>query len=217
MSTRVIGALIMTHSDDQGLVLPPNAAPLQIVIVPILQKGKDNSPVLAVCDKLHAELSKNFTCEVDRREEHSAGYKFHEWEVQGVPLRIEIGPRDLAENIGVMARRDGQKTRVKIDEIVSQTPQVLQEFQTALYQKASEFLKANTFLENDYKKFGERLETEGGFYQMHWCGKDGCEKKVAEDTKATIRCVPFDQIKESGKCIACGGPSGGRVIFARSY
>lgn len=217
VSTRLIGALIMTHSDDQGLVLPPNAAPTQVVIVPILIKGKDNSAVLAAANQLKDGLSKNFSVHLDDREEHSNGYKYNEWEIQGIPLRIDIGPRDLAAGLCVFARRDGQKTQVKLDEAVAAVRPTLDEFQQALYSRAKTFMDANTFLEDDYGKFRERIEADGGFYQMHWCGKDLCEARVKEETKATIRCVPFDQIKESGKCIACGGPSGGRVIFAKNY
>lgn len=217
ISTRIIGALIMTHSDDQGLVLPPNAAPTPVVIVPIIQKNKDNSQVLEVARRIQGELSKSLVCHLDDREEQSAGYKFNEYEVQGIPLRIEIGPRDLANNICVVARRDGVKAQVKIDEVTAKVRPSLDELQKALYEKAAKSLKDNTFLEDDYGRFKERLEADAGFYQMHWCGKDACELQVKEETKATIRCVPFDQIKESGKCIYCKGPSGGRVIFARSY
>jgi prolyl-tRNA synthetase len=217
MTTRIIGALIMIHGDDQGLVLPPNAAPYPIVIIPITQKNKDNTQVLDVARKMKENLSKKYSVLLDDREEHSAGYKYNEWELKGIPLRIEIGPRDLAENKCVVARRDRVKTPVQLDQVEAQIPKMLSDFQAALYEKASTFMKSNIHIENDYKKFQERLEGEAGFYQMHWCGKDACEARVKEDTKATIRCVPFEQIKESGKCIACGGPSGGRVIFARSY
>ncbi len=154
---------------------------------------------------------------MDEREEHSAGYKFNEWEIQGIPLRIELGPRDLAAGVCVLARRDRVKTTVKLEAVVNESKRVLEEFQQALYNKAASFLKENTFSENDYAKFKELIETKPGFYEMHWCGKDACELAVKEETKATIRCVPFQQKKESGKCIKCDGPSGGRVIFARNY
>ena len=181
------------------------------------KKGKDNGPVLEVARKVQADLSKLYTEHLDDREEHSAGYKFNEWEIQGIPLRIEIGPRDMATNECVMARRDGVKTKVKLDDLVALVPPALKELQNALYEKAKKSLVENTHLEDDYGKFKERLETEAGFYQMHWCGKDACELRVKEDTKATIRCIPFDQIREDGKCIACGAASTGRVVFARSY
>ena len=217
LSTRAIGALIMVHSDDQGLVLPPNAAPTKVVIVPILQKNKDNSQVMTVATAMHEQLKKKLSCLLDDRAEHSPGYKFNEWEIQGIPLRIEIGPRDLAENICVFARRDGLKTRVKIDEAAGLVEGTLAEFQSALYDKAAKALKDNTFIENEYEAFKKNLEEKGGFFQMHWCGGANCETKIKEETKATLRNIPFDQVKESGQCIYCKSPSGGRVIFARAY
>lgn len=217
LSTRILGALIMTHSDDQGLVLPPNAAPIPLVIVPIVQKGKDNTLVLETAKKLAAELKKNWECELDDREEHSAGYKFNEWEVQGIPLRIELGPRDLTSGVCVLARRDGVKTTVKLEQVIPSIASTLVEFQRVLYERAKNFLHQNTFREDSYDSFKSRVEQEGGFYRMHWCGKDACEAQVKKDSKATIRCVPFDQVKEPGSCIICQRPSGGRVIFARSY
>jgi len=217
ISTRIIGALIMTHSDDQGLVLPPNAAPNPVVIVPIIQKKGDNTQVLEVSRKLKEDLSKHVACILDDREDQSAGYKFNEYEVQGIPVRIEIGPRDLAQGLATIARRDGVKTQVKLEDLIPSTLTTLKEFQAVLYAKAAKHLEENIFLEDDYSKFKALLETQPGFYQMHWCGKDACELHVKEETKATIRCVPFNQIKEAGKCIYCQAPSGGRVIFARSY
>jgi len=217
ISTRIVGALIMTHSDDQGLVIPPKAAPIPVVIIPILPKGKEPGPILAVCDKIKAELSKHLVCKVDDRDNVSPGFKFNECEVTGIPLRIEVGPRDLENNQVQLARRDGKKRLVSVDSVVTEALADLDQFQKDLYAKASAFLKENTFLEDDYEKFKTLIEERPGFYQMHWCGKDECEAKVKEDTKATIRCVPFDQIKEKGKCLVCSGPSGGRVIFARNY
>jgi prolyl-tRNA synthetase len=217
ISTRVIGGLIMTHSDDQGLVLPPKAAPIQIVIVPILQKNKDNQPVLETARRLNEALKKDFSCHLDDREEHSAGYKFNEWEVQGIPLRIELGPRDLADNKCVVARRDGIKTPVSLDQIKEKIPVMLDEFQLALFQKAKAFRDSNTHTEDNYKAFSDKIEAEGGFYRLHWCLNPVCEEKIKEETKATTRCLPFDEKKEAGKCIACGQPSASRVLFARSY
>lgn len=218
MTTRIIGALIMIHSDDQGLVLPPQIAPTQVVIVPILQKGKDNQAVLDAVDRLKQELIKSgITCVLDDREEHSAGYKFNESEVLGIPLRVELGPRDLADQICVMAPRVGTKEKVRIGDVTSRASEILKSLQRTLYDRAALFLKQNTHTEDVYEKFKGRLEEESGFYLMHWCGKDSCELKIKEETKATIRCVPFDQIREKGACIGCGGPSGGRVVFARNY
>jgi prolyl-tRNA synthetase len=218
LTTRVIGALIMTHSDDQGLVIPPKAAPTQVMIVPITQKNKDNSQVLEACRNIQSTMkSVGISAEVDDREGQSAGYKFNEWEVAGIPLRVEVGPRDLANQICVFAPRVGEKQQVSLSEIQSKTPEALESLQKLLYDRAAKFLEANTHIENSYSKFQERIETESGFYQMHWCGSDKCEAQVKEETKATIRCIPFTQIKESGKCIYCQSESNGRVIFARSY
>jgi len=217
ISWRILGALIMTHSDDQGLVLPPKAAPIPVVIVPILQKNKDNSTVLEACHRIQKEISKTHRVHLDDRIEHSPGYKFNEYELTGIPLRIEVGPRDLAQNTCVLARRDGVKTPVSLDQIAEQVDAQLSEFQKLLYAKAYDRLKSQTHIENDYVRFGELLESQGGFYQLHWCESRKCEDKIKEDTKATIRCIPFAQIRESGKCIACGSPSQGRALFARNY
>ncbi|MBI1860452.1 MAG: proline--tRNA ligase [Deltaproteobacteria bacterium] len=217
VTTRLIGALIMTHSDDKGLVLPPKAAPTQIVIIPISQKGQDSSKITEIADRLKSELLASYVVHVDAREGHSVGYKFTEWEVQGIPLRIELGPRDLATNECVLARRDGVKTKVSLDQVKATAAKTLDEFQMALYTRSSEFLKANTHIENDLPKFKERIQANSGFYQLHWCGNPGCEAQVKNDTKATIRCIPFAQIRESGKCIVCSAASTGRVIFARNY
>ena len=157
------------------------------------------------------------TVEIDDREGQSAGYKFNEWEVAGIPLRVEVGPRDLANQICVFAPRVGEKLQVKLSELATKTTEALDGLQKLLYDRAAKFLESNTHLENEYSKFQERVESEGGFYQMHWCGSGKCEAQVKEETKATIRCIPFAQIKESGSCIYCKSPSQGRVIFARSY
>ena len=217
ISWRILGALIMTHSDDQGLVLPPKAAPIPVVIVPILQKNKDNSQVLEVCNKMKTEISKYHRVHLDDRIEHSPGYKFNEYELTGVPLRIEVGPRDLANNICVLARRDGQKLQVKIDEIVDTVNQQFEALQKSLYQTAYERLQKNTHIEDKFDTFKQKIESDSGFYQLHWCESRNCEDKIKEETKATIRCIPFAQIRENGKCIACGNESKGRVIFARNY
>ena len=217
ISWRIVGALIMTHSDDQGLVLPPKAAPTPIVIVPILQKNKDNTEVMKVAEQIRSELSKNFRVKLDDRMEQSAGYKFTEHEIAGIPLRIEIGPRDLANGIIVLARRDGKKVQVKVDEAIAQVPKELDDLQKCLYEKAAERLKTNTHIVDDYQKFVADNEAKGGFYQLHWCGSRACEDQVKEATKCTIRCIPFAQIREKGACIKCGGESTGRVIFTRNY
>jgi len=217
MSTRIVGALIMTHSDDQGLVLPPKAAPTPIVIVPILQKGKENSRVLEMGEKFFKDLKKDYRVEFDDRQGYSPGYKFTEWEVQGIPLRIELGPRDLEEGTCMLAKRIGKKVKARLEDVVVEVPKILASFQKDLYLRAKKHLEANTHTEDKWSKFKERLESEGGLYHLHWCGKDECERKIKEETKATIRCVPFDQIRVSGECIYCQRNSGGRVLFAKNY
>ena len=217
ISTRIIGALIMTHSDDQGLVLPPKAAPIQVVIVPIMQKGKENGPILEAANRVHSELSKRWSVHLDAREGYSVGYKFTEWEVQGVPLRIELGPRDIGAGVCQFGRRDGEKRTVSLEQIPSEVEKTLDSFQRALYARSADFLKSNTHLEDDYAQFCKNLESMGGFFEMHWCGNNECESVIKQETKATIRCVPFTQIREPGRCIRCSEPSTGRVIFAKNY
>jgi len=218
ISTRIIGALIMIHSDDQGLVLPPKVAPVQVVIVPILRKkSEDNGPVLEVAKKLESELSGSFRVHLDDREEHSPGFKFNEWEIQGVPFRIELGPRDLEKGICIVARRDREKSQVKLEEVAAEFPNRLSNYQTLLYDNAKEFLDRNTSQEDKYSKFKERLNGEGGFFKMHWCGSDECEATIKTETKATIRCIPFRAVREKGECIYCQKPSELRVIFGKSY
>ncbi len=217
VSTRLIGGIIMTHSDDNGLVLPPKVAPLQIVIIPIFQKDFNNSTLAETTHKVYQELKKKFVCFHDDRDSYSPGYKFNEWEVQGVPLRIELGPKDLKSNQCVFVRRDGKKTNVNMDSILSEAEKTLSNFQNYLFEKAKNTLKENTYLEDDYEKFKDKLESEGGFFKMHWCGNSDCELKIKDETKATIRCIPFETSEEKGKCVFCGNKSIGRVIFARNY
>jgi prolyl-tRNA synthetase len=187
------------------------------VIIPITQKNKDNSRVMEVAKKLEAEIARTYRVELDDREGQSAGFKFNEWEVQGIPVRVEVGPRDLEQGLVTLARRDGVKTQVKLEEAVGTLPATMESFQMALYMKAADRLKSSTHIENDYAAFQKRLDTDGGFYQLHWCGNGECELKIKEETKATIRCIPFQQIREAGKCIRCGNASSGRVIIARNY
>ncbi|MEZ4751969.1 MAG: proline--tRNA ligase [Bdellovibrionota bacterium] len=209
LSTRSIGALIMTHSDDQGLVLPPKAAPTQCVIIPIPKKGADNTEIMNTVSKLHEDLSKHYSCELDVREGYSPGYKFNEWETQGVPLRVELGPRDLEQGVCTIKRRDGHKIQLKIEDVVKETPNLLNAFQKALYQKAKERLDSNTFVEDDYDRFKKRLEEEGGFYLLPYDPEDkDFEKRLKEECKATTRCLPFHTNPIPGKR---------RVLVAKSY
>jgi len=213
ITTRMIGALIMTHSDDNGLVLPPKIAPFPVIILPFLKKNKDNSAVLEAAEKIQKAIGAK--AKLDDRLEHSFGYKINEWEVQGAPLRVELGPRDLEAGTVVLAPRIGEKVTVKLDEVVAEVEKQLERLQKELFARAKNRLTENTFNEDSYDSFKKRVNE--GFFSMHWCGKATCELAVKEETKATIRCVTFDRVREKGKCIYCQGPSGGRVIFAKSY
>jgi prolyl-tRNA synthetase len=214
LSTRIIGALIMAHSDDKGLVLPPKIAPTQIVIIPV----KSDQEVLAKADSIAEILRENgFTVKVDARNDRP-GAKFFEWEKKGIPLRIEIGPRDIENQSVVLVRRDtGDKNSVAEKDVVANVGETLDSIQKNLFDKALEFRNAHTWDVNSWEEFKDTLEKKGGFLMAHWCGNAECEAKIKEETRATTRCIPFDQKKEKGKCVLCGGESEGRIIFAKAY
>ncbi|MBI5303591.1 MAG: proline--tRNA ligase [Chloroflexi bacterium] len=219
LSTRFIGAIIMTHGDDQGLVMPPRIAPTQVVIVPIWRKDEEKARVLQVANNLCAALG-DCRVEVDAREGMTPGFKFNEWELRGVPLRIEVGPKDIEKNQVVFARRDtGEKSFVPQNELVARVGAMLETIQANLHDRAIKFRAANTFRVDTWDEFKSRTAGEGGagFMLAHWCGQAACEKQIQEETKATIRCIPFDREKEAGKCVRCGNASDGRVVFAKSY
>lgn len=218
-STRLIGALIMVHSDDRGLILPPKLAPWPVVIVPIWSSDKERSSVLSqvnnFVDKFKKESSINV--KVDDREMRP-GPRFYEWERKGVPLRIEIGPKDVADKSFVAVRRDnGEKETVKNSELISYIKDTLEDIQKSLFTKALKFRNDNTRKVDVYKEFKEIIKNKPGFILAHWCGNAKCEEKIQAETKATIRCISFDQKKEKGQCILCGKNSTGRVIFAKAY
>ena len=216
VSTRLIGALIMAHSDDRGLVLPPKMAQRPIVIVPIWRGDDEKKTVLDYADGILNELKTKYQVIFDDRDQYKPGFKFSEWELQGIPLRLEIGPRDVAKNALVMVRRDTmEKQFIKRDGILETVVHELETMQGEMLERARTFREANTFEINDYEEFKKNVDT--GFLMSHWCGSAECETKVKADTKATIRNIPFDQKKEAGKCIVCGGKSDGRVIFAKAY
>jgi prolyl-tRNA synthetase len=218
LSTRFIGAIIMTHGDDQGLVLPPRLAPIQIVIVPIYRSNNEREAVLAAAHEVEERLS-SFRCKVDDRAEITPGYKFNEWELRGVPLRIEIGPKDVEKNAVMTARRDipGKDGKVSIgmDQIEVEAAKLLTAIQKNLLDKATRFRDENTFNPETYEELKETVNK--GWALSPWCGRAVCEAKVKEDTKATTRCIPFDQASPAGKCIVCGEQADERVIFARAY
>jgi prolyl-tRNA synthetase len=218
VSTRLIGALIMAHSDDRGLVLPPRMAKKPVVIVPIFRGEDEKSQVLAYAGKIFEELKPEYNVIYDDREQYKPGFKFAEWELQGIPIRLEIGPKDVAGNKVVLVRRDTmEKQFVEGKGILEAVQKILLQMQGDLFNRALNFRDKNTVEINNYKDFLELLEGEGGFVKSHWCGNSQCETKVKEDTKATIRNIPFDAKEEKGKCIVCGSKSDKRVIFAKSY
>lgn len=215
VSTRLIGGLIMTHSDDKGLVLPPNIAPIQVVILPIWSNDEEKINILAAVEKVVAELQElNISVEVDSRDERF-GVKTYEWEKKGVPVRIEIGPKDLAKESVMVARRDIEgKKAVALSEL-SQIDELLTEIQNNLFDRARLFRDQHVFEVNSYADFKEKVEQ--GFVKTHWCGQTECEAKIKEETKATVRCLPFDAKEESGRCVICGGASSAKTIFAKAY
>ncbi|MHB2148975.1 proline--tRNA ligase [Calditrichota bacterium LG25] len=218
VSTRLIGALIMTHGDDNGVVIPPRMAQRQIVIVPIWRGEEEKKQVLDYADAVKKELTKEFTVILDDREQYKPGYKFAEWELQGIPLRLEIGPRDVAKNGLVMVRRDLLKKEfIARDGVLQTVRATLDLMQKEMLERARKFQEDNTHQVDDYDQFKKIIEEEGGFINSHWCGSAECEAKIKEDTKATIRNIPFDRKAEKGKCIICGKESEGRVIFAKAY
>jgi len=217
VSTRLVGALIMVHGDDRGLILPPRMAPTQVVIVPILSK-KEKERVLESVRELEIQLKQDLRVKLDDREEYSPGWKFNDWEMKGTPVRIEVGPKDLDKGHVVMARRDtGEKEFVKREEVPARLKELLEQIQNDMLEKAIEFRKANTRTGDDYEEFKRLMETERGLYLAPWCGEDDCEEKVKNETKATIRCLPFDTEVPGEKCFACGEKAVAAAYFARAY
>ena len=217
VSTRLIGGLIMTHSDDNGLVVPPKLAPTQVVIVPIWKNDEQRAAVLEAGSKIKTALP-GLAVELDARDNVTPGWKFNEHEVKGVPVRIELGPRDLAESKVVVVRRDTcEKAPMPMSEVAGAVPTLLDDIQAGLFARAKKLRDDNSYPVDDYEDFTAKVEEPGGFLYAHWCGDGACEKKVAEDTKATIRNIPLDAPAEDGKCIACGRPSARRVPFAKAY
>ena len=219
LSTRMIGALIMAHGDDNGIVIPPRLAAIQVAIVPIFRKPEERDRVMqAVGNFTAAFKAAGIGFKVDEREQHSPGWKFNDWEKRGVPLRLEVGPKDLEKNQVVLARRDnGQKTPVSQDGLDRTVLDLLDTIQKSLFERALEFREKHSYRIDDYSKFNEILDGEGGFIWSHWCGSGECEDRVKDETKATIRNIPMQSKAEEGKCIKCGARSERRVIFARAY
>ena len=219
VSTRMVGAVIMTHGDDQGLVLPPRLAPTQVVIVPIYRKDAERGTVMEAVDKIEKMLGQDVKLKVDLRDEYSPGWKFNEWELKGVPIRLEVGPRDVEKQQVVLARRDQPgrdgKSFVPLDGLAAAINDTLGSIQNNLLQRATEFRDANTHEPTDYESF--KTASIEGFARAWWCGNEECEEKAKADTQATIRCIPFDAPQAKGACIICGAPSDELAIFARAY
>jgi prolyl-tRNA synthetase len=216
VSTRLVGALVMSHSDDAGLILPPKLAPLQVVVIPILKADADNAGILAAAYRVAEPFGDAVRVRVDDRDNVSPGWKFNEWELKGVPIRIEIGPKDLEKGQVVLVRRDtGQKTPTVMDDVSFQVPGILEEIQESLLRKARERLEAGCRKAESYDEFKKTIE-EGGFIYAPWCGSRECEDRISEETKATIRLLP-EGAEEGGACIACGKGPAKRVPFARAY
>ncbi|RPJ44653.1 MAG: proline--tRNA ligase, partial [Candidatus Latescibacterota bacterium] len=217
VSTRLVGAVVMQHGDDNGLILPPRIAPIQVVIVPIYSSDEDRSLVLGVADKLRAELAPAVRVRVDARDQHKPGWKFAEWEQKGVPLRVEIGPKDVAKAQVMLARRDTrEKQPIPIEGAAALIAARLEEIQAALFDRAKKFRDEHTFLANDYDELKAIVE-KGGFALAHWDGTRETEALVKEETKATIRCIPLHGDTEPGRCVRSGNESKQRVYFARAY
>ncbi len=219
VSTRLMGAIIMGHADNNGLVLPPRLAPIQVVIIPIYKNIEQLPAISGLASKLKADLETlGISVKYDDRDNNKPGWKFADYELKGVPVRIAIGPRDLENKTVEIARRDSlSKETIAIDKVVTHIPILLEEIQINIYNKALKFRNENTFYVDKWDDFLKILDNQGGFIMAHWDGTVETEEKIKEETKATIRCIPFDSPEEEGKCVYSGKASKRRVLFARSY
>jgi len=219
VTTRLIGALIMTHSDDNGLILPPKMAPIHVVIVPIYKNEEQRTAIAEKVEIIKKSLEdKGLNVKFDNRDTHKPGWKFAEYELKGVPVRIAVGPKDIENNTVELARRDTLEKKVIPQNGIEQHIESLMiEIQTNMYKKALEFRDKNTYKTDSYDEFKKILDDTGGFISAHWDGTHETEEKIKEETKATIRCIPLDAKEESGKCVYSGKPSNKRVLFARGY
>jgi prolyl-tRNA synthetase len=228
LSTRIIGAIIMVHGDDQGLVMPPKLAPTQVVIVPIYKTDEEKTSVMKTAKELKTQLVKaNLRVTLDEREGFSPGWKFNDWEMRGVPVRVELGPKDVAKQAAMLARRDkpGREGKVSapLADLAGTIEKLLADIHQSLYDKALAFRRANTHEPRSYDDFKKAVET--GFAFAHWCGSGECEEKIKEETRATMRCIPLDPAAVmataggagTGTCVRCGKPAKDRAIFARAY
>ena len=218
VTTRLVGAIIMTHGDDSGLILPPKIAPIQLIIIPI-PAANWQKKVLPLVEEIEKRLKGiELRVQVDLREVYSPGWKFSEWEMRGVPLRLEIGMKEVAEKRAVAVRRDtGDRVLLPLADLEKEIPLLLAEIQNTLFKRAKKFLQDNTLAVDDYEEFKEIIKTKGGFIYSFWCGDSQCEQKIKEQTAATIRALPLEPDHVNGSCIKCGRPSAQRVYFAKAY
>ncbi|MBX7152486.1 proline--tRNA ligase [bacterium] len=222
VSTRLIGALIMAHSDDNGLVLPPKLAPTQVVIIPIFKDDTEKQQTVEAARKIKTQLNeKNIRVHIDDREQYRPGWKFNEWELKGIPIRMELGPKDLAANQVVCARRDKtektDKITIKLDEISVKIPSLLNEIQKNLFDRAKKFRDDHTFKVVSFDELKKHMEDDAGFVQCFWAGSREDETRLKDEMKATVRCIPFDQSGEKGRCIVTGKETDIQVIIGKAY
>ena len=214
ITTRLIGAIIMVHGDNSGLVLPPRIAPTQVMIVPIMQKKEG---VLEKAFALKDELSKNYSVKVDDSDKNP-GWKFSEQEMRGIPVRVEIGPKDIEANQCVVVRRDNrEKTVVSLDELDVKLGEILEQMQSDMLERARAHRDANTHVATTYDEFKQTVEEKPGFIKAMWCGEEACELKIKEDTSATSRCMPFEQEEVAKTCVCCGKPAKAMVYWGKAY
>jgi prolyl-tRNA synthetase len=218
-STRSLGALFLVHGDDSGIILPPKIAPVQLVIMPIHKKGMDEKVLSARAGELKESLGNaGIRVKVDARDEPSLGRRFNEWEVKGVPLRLELGHKELESDTVVLVRRDtGEKVTVNRKEILTTAQTLLEQVQVSLFKRAKKFRDDNTRDAGDFDEFKKIMDSSRGFIRAFWCEDAVCEAKIKEETKASTRCLPMDAKKEKGACIYCGKPARNRWLFAQSY
>jgi len=219
ISTRLIGAVIMVHGDDRGPIIPPKIAPIQVIVIPILYKEVENEAILKKAKEIFEKLKNNgISAVLDDRSEYTPGWKFHHWELRGVPLRIEIGPKDLEKKQVTLARRDTfERITVKEEELIQAVKKLLEEIQKNLYRRAKEFLDNHITAVKSIEEFKEALKNKGGFIKACWCLSSACEEKIKEETGATIRLIPFKKETPFSNCIYCGKEAKEVVYFAKAY
>jgi len=219
LSHRTVGAMVMVHGDDRGLKLPPRVAPIQVIIVPIWRSEEERAKVEALVDTVRARLLEHVRVYADLRDDKTPGWKFNEWDLKGVPIRLEIGPRDVAQDQVTLVRRDilGERITVPVSQVVEAVLEELNALQQRLYDAAKAMLERYTEDVEQYEQLKERVASNAGFNRAFWCGSAECEARVKAETKATIRCIPFVQPETLGPCIVCGMPGKHQVIWARAY